>query len=161
MFEQFAIVGHQVIDLRAPARGEHQVVLVIVMERYVFVSQPKVRRICTHGRGVFGHVPNKRQRRIANYTGRCLVKRSPAGKNATLQLVLDNVQHVFSDMHRKEQQCPRLRRLSNKRTRGKRLGMVDAKRINPYVGIQTQKACARTTPMPSGRRPDNVGKHVC
>ncbi len=111
--------------------------------------------------GVFGHVPNKRRRRIANCTGRCLVERSPTGKNASLQLVLDNVQHVLDDMHRKEQQCPRLRRLSNKRTRGKRLGMVDAKRINPYVGIQTQKACARTTPMPSGRRPDNVGEHVC
>ena len=64
MFEQLAIVGHQVIDLRALARGEHQVVLVIAMERYVFVGQPKVRRICTHGRGVFGHIPNKRQRRI-------------------------------------------------------------------------------------------------
>ena len=77
----------------------------------------------------------KRQRRIANCTGKRLVDRSPAGKNATLQLVLDNVQHVLSDMHRKEQQCPRLRRLPNKRTCGKRLGMVDAKRINPYVGI--------------------------
>lgn len=33
MFEQLAIVGHQVIDLRALARGEHLVVLVIAMER--------------------------------------------------------------------------------------------------------------------------------
>ena len=105
------------------------------MERQIFVGQPKIRRICTHGRGVFGHISNKRQRRIANRAGRSLVERSPAGKNATLQLVLDNVQHVLSDMHRKEQQRPRLRRPPNKRTRGKRLGMVDAKRINPYVGI--------------------------
>ena len=45
MFEQLAIVGHQVIDLRALARGEHQVILEIAMERQVFVGQPKVRRI--------------------------------------------------------------------------------------------------------------------
>ena len=99
------------------------------------ITQTKVRRICTHGRGVFGHIPNKRQRRIANRAGRSLVERSPTGKNAALQFVLDNVQHVLGDMHWKEQRCPRLRRLSNKRTRGKRLGMVNAKRINPYVGI--------------------------
>ena len=135
MFEQFAIVGHQVINLGAFACGEHQVVLVIAMERQIFVGQPKVRCISAHGRSVFGHIPNKRQRRIANCTGRRLVECSPAGKNATLQLVLDNVQYVLGDMDRKEQQRPRLRRLPNKRTRGKRLGMVGAKRINPYVGI--------------------------
>ena len=33
MFEQLEIVSHQVIDLCALARGEHQVVLVIAMER--------------------------------------------------------------------------------------------------------------------------------
>lgn len=77
MFEQLAIVGHQVIDLRALARGEHQVILEIAMERQVFVGEPKVRRICAHGRGVFGHVPNKRQRRITNCTGRRLVERPP------------------------------------------------------------------------------------
>ena len=33
MFEQLAIVGHQAINLRALARGEYQVVLVIAMER--------------------------------------------------------------------------------------------------------------------------------
>ena len=161
MFEQLAIVSYQVIDLRALARGEHQVVFVIAMERSVFVGQPKVRRICAHGRGVFGHVPNKRQRRIANRAGRSLAERSPAGKNAALQFVLYNIQYVLGDMHRKEQQCPCLRRLPNKRACGKRLGMVGAKRINPYVGIQMQKTCARTTPVPSGRRPDNVGEHVC
>ena len=96
MFEQFAIVSYQVINLRALACGEHQVVLVIAMERQIFVGQPKIRRICTHGRGVFGHISNKRQRRIANRAGRSLVERSPAGKNATLQLVLDNVQHVLT-----------------------------------------------------------------
>lgn len=78
-----------------------------------------------------------------------------------LQFVLYNIQYVLGDMHRKEQRCARFRRLPNKRTRGKRLGMVDAKRINPYVSIQMQKTCAQTTPMPSGRRPDNVGEHVC
>ena len=93
--------------------------------------------------------------------GRCLVERSPTGKNATLQLVLDNVQHVLGDVHGEEQRRVRLHGLSNKSSRGKRLNMVGAKRIDPYVGIQTQKACARTTPMPSGRRPDNVGEHVC
>ena len=77
----------------------------------------------------------KRQRRIANRAGRSLAERSPAGKNAALQFVLYNIQYVLGDMHRKEQQCPRLRRLPNKRACGKRLGMVGAKRINPYVGI--------------------------
>ena len=135
MLEKLAIVCHQVIDLRALARGEHQVVLVIAMERQVFVGEPKVRRICAHGRGVFGHVPNKRQRRITNCTGRRLVERSPIGKNAALEFVLDNVQHVLSDMDRKEQQRACLRSLSDKSPRGKRLNMVGAKRIDPHIGI--------------------------
>ena len=135
MFEQFAIVSYQVINLRALACGEHQVVLVIAMERQIFVGQPKIRRICTHGRGVFGHIPNKRQRSIAYRSCRCFVDRAFFSNNPALELVLNNMQYILSDMHREEQQRPRLRRLPNKRTRGKRLGMVDAKRINPYVDI--------------------------
>ena len=127
MLEKLAIVCHQVIDLRALARGEHQVVLVIAMERQVFVGEPKVRRICTHGRGVFSHVPNKRQRRITNCTGRRLVERFPIGKNAALEFVLDNVQHVLGDVHGKEQRRACLRSLSDKSPRGKRLNMVGAK----------------------------------
>lgn len=44
--------------------------------------------------------------------------------NPALELVLNNMQYILSDMHREKQQRPRLRRLPNKRTRGKRLGMV-------------------------------------